>query len=110
MTADPTPDQLTAYLAAARGRADWVRKAERSRTPDAPDALNVARRNSARDVRPLLAAVEAVLAAHRPVADEKGRDRCACCRATSPTGQRALWPRGEFQIVSRALLGGEPGE
>lgn len=97
--ANPIPDQVTAELGYLRACIESAQA-----TPEAFDlAILLPRLGRA------VAAVEAVLAAHRPVADEKGRDRCACCRATSPTGQRALWPCGEFQIVSRALLGGEPG-
>ena len=53
-------DRVAAYLAGVRERAGLVRKTERSREPGTPRALDVARRNSARDVTPLLAAVEAV--------------------------------------------------
>lgn len=57
---DPaSPDQVTTYLTEVRGRAEQVRKAGRSRTPDAPHTLHVAQRNSARDVPRLLAAAPA---------------------------------------------------
>ena len=85
---------VAACLAEVRERADWVRKTERSRLADAPYTLGVARRNSARDVRPLLAAVEAALKHHKP--GQQSIPICDCGLS---------YPCYEVQAISRALSG-----
>jgi hypothetical protein len=54
---------------------------------------------SAADVPRLLAALDAVLKAHR-----NADGRCAWCR--NPDGQRQKWPCGEYLVITRELTGG----
>ena len=103
---DPTPDQVTAFLAGAQ---EAVRQQDELVARMRTAAVSAVEFNAAQDrlaerVPSLLAAVAEVFKAHRPVIGEDGRDRCAWCR-TSPLGQREPWPCGEFQNVSSALLG-----
>jgi len=94
MSTETQTDPVAAYLAGVRQRADWVRKTEQSTATDAPYTLSVARRNSARDVRPLLAAIEAVRALTR---DTDGNDLLG----------EAEVPVGEFQAAIWDALAGE---
>jgi hypothetical protein len=90
-------DPVAAYLAEVRERTDWVRKCEQSTASDAPYTLSVARRNSARDIRPLLAAVEAAVALHFRTEPWPGR---YCCN-----GCGGHWPCPTYRAVAPALLG-----
>jgi hypothetical protein len=95
-------DQAAAYLAEVRERAGLVRTTGRSREAGTPYSLNVARRNSARDVPPLLAAVEVVLDLHKPGPagiDPAYPDLRHCDRDDQP------WPCYEYERVVAALLG-----
>lgn len=92
---DPA-DPVAAELEAIRQRAGWVRTTEQSTATDAPYTLSVARRNSARDVRPLLAAVEAALKHHQP-------GKLPWCGTCGPQHQ----PCQEMADIHRALLGPE---
>ncbi len=57
------------------------------------------------DARRLVAALDRVLAVHRRAPGHDGKSRCAWCRTSS--GVRELWPCGEYQAISAALLGEE---
>jgi len=85
--------QVADLLAAARERSERP-LLHAGALPISNDAVRCLM-ESAADVPCLLAAVEA---AHRPVSG-----RCAWCREAG--GQRMKWPCGEYQAISRALLG-----
>ncbi len=83
------PDPLSAELDGIRDRSD--RAAYRH-------AEMHGLRDSARDVPRLLAALDAVLKAHR-----NADGRCAWCRGQD--GERQKWPCGEYLTITRALTG-----
>jgi hypothetical protein len=100
---DPTPDQVTAYLAEVRERSDRPLGPTVGALPVSVDAV---RRllESAGDVPRLLAAVAEV---SRPIAPSKARTAGTDVHGAGPhqSASRELWPCGEFQNVSWALLG-----
>jgi hypothetical protein len=93
-------DRLAERLAAIRLRAENVQNCP----AEAPDTLwRSVHERSARDVPPLLAALDRVLAVHRPAPGHDGKSRCAWCRTVS--GIRELWPCGEYQAITAELVG-----
>lgn len=112
---NPAPDPVAAYLDEVRGRAALIKPSAHGYTPrgeqlpggPADDWL-IANLTAAADVPLLLAAVEAVLKAHRPYLATGGKERCTWCRTAD--GTHELWTTGgcpEYQAMSRALLGEE---
>lgn len=57
------------------------------------------------DLRKAVAALEAVLKAHRPSTSD---GRCCWCRDAD--GQRSAWPCGEYLTITAALAGKEAGD
>lgn len=88
----PTPDSdPSVTLEAIKERA------KRARTEPAI-TRDWARGKSADDVPSLVAALEAVLKAHRPSTTD---GRCCWCRDAD--GQRSAWPCGEYLAITAAL-------
>lgn len=101
-----TADPVAAYLAEVRERSE-----SRVLNPGSLPITHPGVRGllaTAADVPYLLAALEAVLAAHRPTSGGDGKERCAWCREYY--GERSIWPCGEYLTIKAKLLGEAGGD